>query len=161
MVKSWIITHKIYNMCKVTEGIHGCIHVRWCWCVAVAISQSLAETFEDLQLYSIANVLNIMWRTYTCLLLLNLLYATHTYEVICSFWWMMISFVSSNTSYWLLHYYQWKADALRAGVQASIFVKLALSGTVYSVIPFSTVTLCFIFKKKYVSFEGSMQFSLT
>lgn len=28
--KVMTLTYKIDNMCKVTEGIHGCIHVRWC-----------------------------------------------------------------------------------------------------------------------------------
>lgn len=91
----------------------------------------------------------------------NLLHETHTYEVICSLWWMLILAVSlfSNTSFWLLHYYQWKAAAFRAGVQSSIFVKLAVSGTVYSVILFISVTLRYnTALKRNMSVVGSLLF---
>lgn len=71
---------------------------------------------------------------------------THFYELACSLWWVLILAVclSSQKSYWLLCYYQWKAAALRAGVQSSIFVRRALPGSIYSVILFISVTLRYI-----------------
>lgn len=60
--------------------------------------------------------------------------------------------LSSEKSYWLLRYYQWKAAALRAGVQSSIFVRRALPGSIYSVILFISVTLrCITALKRIVS----------
>lgn len=56
-----------------------------------------------------------------------LLHEICTCEVICWLWQMLIllclslSFSLFSTSCWLLHCYQWKAAALRAGVLSSVF----------------------------------------